>query len=86
MTSTVLRLDAGFISGGMLVGLSNKHATAKRGTSLGARCMLLMNILFTSAKEVMFSSLFVCLSVCLLATLRRNFATDLHEIFTEGRQ
>jgi len=28
----------------------------------------------------MFSSLFVCL----LATLRKNFRTDLHEIFREG--
>jgi len=26
----------------------------------------------------------VCLSVCLLATLRKNFRTDLHEIFKEG--
>ena len=25
----------------------------------------------------------VCLSVCLLATLRKNFRTDLHEIFRE---
>jgi len=39
----------------------------------------------TSAKEVMFLSLFICLSVvCLLATLRKNFRTDLHEIFREG--
>jgi len=29
----------------------------------------------------MFSSLFVCLSVCLLATLHKNFRTDLYEIF-----
>ena len=28
----------------------------------------------------------VCLSVCLLATLRKNFRTDLHEIFREGWQ
>jgi len=38
----------------------------------------------------MFSSLFVCLSVCLsvclFATLRKNFLTDLHEIFREGWQ
>jgi len=34
----------------------------------------------------MFSLLFVCLSVCLLATLRKNFQTDLHEIFREGWQ
>jgi len=34
----------------------------------------------------MFSSLFVCLSVFLLATLRKDFRTDLHEIFREGWQ
>jgi len=28
----------------------------------------------------------VCLSVCLLATLHRNFQTDLREIFREGLQ
>jgi len=28
----------------------------------------------------------VCLSVCLLATLRKNFRTDLHEISKEGWQ
>jgi len=39
------------------------------------------------AKEDMFSSLFVCLLfVCLLAILRKNFQTDLHEIFREGWQ
>jgi len=27
-----------------------------------------------------------CLFVCLLATLRKNFQTDLHEIFREGWQ
>jgi len=48
-------------------------------------------LLITSAKEeVMFSSLCVCLSVrlsvCLSATLRKNFRTDLHEIFREGWQ
>jgi len=26
----------------------------------------------------------VCLSVCLLVTLRKNFQTDLHEIFRQG--
>jgi len=31
-------------------------------------------------------SLFVCLSVCLLAILRKKFPTDLHEIFREGWQ
>jgi len=34
----------------------------------------------------MTSSLFVCLSVCLLATLRQNCRTDLHEIFRKGWQ
>ena len=43
-------------------------------------------IFFTSTREVMFSLLFVCLSVCLLATLRTIFRTDLHEIFREGWQ
>jgi len=36
----------------------------------------------TSAKEFMFSSLFACL----LATLHKNFQTDLHQIFREGWQ
>jgi len=50
-------------------------------------CSHFFGFLFTSAKEVMFSSLFVCLSVyLLLATLRKNFRTDLHEILTEGWQ
>jgi len=31
-------------------------------------------------------SLSVCLFVCLLAALRKNFQTDLHEIFREGLQ
>ena len=38
-------------------------------------------LLITSSKEDMFSS-----SFCLLATLRKNFQTDLHEIFREGWQ
>jgi len=28
----------------------------------------------------------ICLSVCLLVTLRKDFETDLHEIFREGWQ
>jgi len=36
----------------------------------------------TYTKEVMFSSLFVCL----LATLNKNFRMDLHKIFKEGWQ
>ena len=34
----------------------------------------------------MFSSLSVCLSVCLLATLCKNVQTVLHELFREGWQ
>ena len=30
--------------------------------------------------------LFVCLSLCLLATLHKNFQMDLHEIFRDGWQ
>ena len=45
-------------------------------------------LLVTGASENFITSairrcLFVCLSVCLLATLRKNFRTDLHEIFRE---
>ena len=40
-------------------------------------------MLFTSAKEVLFSLLFVRLPVCLLATLLENFWMDLREIFKE---
>jgi len=41
-----------------------------------------LRTVFSSAKEVMFSLLFVCL----LATLRKNFRTDSHEIFRKGWQ
>ena len=44
------------------------------------------DVVITYDKKVMFSLLFVCFSVCLLATLRKNFRTDLHEIFREGWQ
>ena len=41
----------------------------------------------TSTKEVMFCRcLFECLSVCLLATLRKNFRSDLHKIFRDDFQ
>ena len=33
-----------------------------------------------------YPDLSVCLSACLLATLRKNFRTDLREIFTGGFQ
>jgi len=35
-----------------------------------------------SLRQILLSSL----SVCLLATLRKNVSTDLHEIFSEGWQ
>jgi len=38
-------------------------------------------VIVTSAKEYMFLSF-----VCPLATLHKNFQTDLHEIFKEGWQ
>jgi len=41
--------------------------------------------IITSAKEG-YVFVVVCLFVCLLATLRENFQTDLHEIFREGWQ
>jgi len=43
--------------------------------------LALLSAFVTSAKEVMF-----LLSVCLLATLHKNFQTALHEIFREGWQ
>ena len=43
-------------------------------------------VLLSPPKKVVFPSLFACLSVCLLATLRKNFSMDLHEIFREGLQ
>ena len=60
------------------------------GISLYRQCMCIdLGLpLFTSVKEVMFSSLsvFVSLFACLLVTLRKSFQTDLHEIFREGWQ
>jgi len=50
-------------------------------------CPSAMATIVTSAKEDVI--VVVCLSVssvCLLATLRKNFWTDLHEIFREGWQ
>jgi len=49
-----------------------------------------MQPLITSTMKDMYvivvDCLFVCLSVCLLATLRKKFQKDLHEIFREGWQ
>jgi len=64
-----------------------------KSSRVAAKCSLLKRckqvskhfwstVIITSAKEVMFSSLFVCL----LATFRKNFRTDLHEIFKEDWQ
>ena len=44
-------------------------------------------LLVSSAKEVTFSSLFVCLSVCLsVSDFAQNLRTDLHEILSVGWQ
>ena len=43
-----------------------------------------VKVLITCAMEDMQSSLFVCLSVSLSATLRKSFRTDLHKILSEG--
>jgi len=60
-----------------------RHTTAAAVlTTRLERTVDIMKIFITSAKEDMQSSL----SVCLLATLRKNFQTDLHEIFREGWQ
>jgi len=48
--------------------------------------LIVLFTIITSAKEVMFLSLFVCLAVCLLASLRKNFGMGLHEICMEGWQ
>ena len=45
------------------------------------RHMLLLPLPRTICK-----TLFVCLFVCLLATLRKNYQTDLHEIFKKSWQ
>jgi len=45
------------------------------GLPRGVSCIII------PAKKVMFSSLFDCMFVCLLATLCKNFRTDLHEVF-----
>jgi len=64
-------------------------------TVIHVACLLPMDIyffyrkyavfIFTSAKED-YVIVAVCWFVCLLATLPKNFQTDLHEIFTEGWQ
>ena len=47
------------------------------------QCCSHILLFITSSKEGCFRR---CLSVCLLATLCRNFLTDLHESFREGWQ
>jgi len=54
--------------------------------SWGLHILVVVLAIFTPANEVIFSSLFVCLSVCLLDTLRKNFGMDLHNIFKAGCQ
>ena len=65
--------------------LASRKQTQRHGERSTGQCSFVSKPIYlflTSAKEVMFSSLFVCL----LATLRKNFRTDLHEIFREGWQ
>jgi len=60
-------------------------------TAPNAKCqpalvlVLCLVVFITSAKEDR-RCLFVCLCVCVLASLRKNFRTDLHEIFRDGRK
>jgi len=56
--------------------LTERETTFPGGGVLGLENI---RLLITSAHEVMFSSLFVCL----LATLRKSFQMDLREIFRE---
>jgi len=62
----------------------------REGGMNSTRCRLVYSdlalVIITSAKEDMCfrRCLFVCLSVSLLATLRKNFQTDVHESFGEG--
>jgi len=48
--------------------------------------IICVTMLITSTKEDAIDVVVVCLSVCRLATLRKNFQTDLHDIFREGWQ
>jgi len=71
-----------------LLSISQSALVNRRAHDIGAFCFnvgrmcvltAFMSVV-TSAKDVMFLSLFVCL----LATLCKNFQTDLYEIFMEG--
>ena len=42
--------------------------------------------MFTASSNYLRQGGYVFIIVCLLATLSKNFQTDLHEIFREGRQ
>ena len=41
--------------------------------------MLTLGLIITSAKEVTFSSVFLCLLVCLLARLFKHYSIDFHK-------
>jgi len=73
-----------FAVGDAHAALGYRHVTAESSSttreSWGILLRKKLGTLVTSAKEDMFLSLFVCL----LATLRKNVQTDLHEIFREG--
>jgi len=77
------------ISNTLRVTMASSSRTAHRRIGVHHSTIVAQNSqLFTSAKEDIVVCLYVCLSpgVCLLATLRRKFRTDLHEIFREGWQ
>jgi len=58
---------------------SNVEIAVSLTTPSSLTCLPLPRIIYVS-------SLFVCLFVCLWATLHKNFWTDLHKIFREGWQ
>jgi len=65
-------------------GRPSRWALAHISSFIGATCVV--SLLPPPRRICNCHCLFVCLSVCLLATLHRNFQTDLHKIFTERWQ
>jgi len=62
------------------IGLRRVLTPFKSRLQSGEACT---TILLPPARRICFRR---CLSVCLLATLRKNFRTDLHEVFRKGWQ
>ena len=67
-----------------LAGRPSRWALAHISSFIGATCVV--SLLPPPRRLCNRRCLSVCLSVCLLATLHRNFQTDLHEIFRERWQ